>query len=132
MAGVDNVGQVLAVAIAVTAMISAGAAIGRAGVWLWQIMRRLARLADDLMGEPARGHQPARSGVLDRIGALENLVTARLDALDVAQTGVAERVAANETRLAAIEAQLRPNGGASLRDAVDRIADTASTRETAA
>jgi len=116
MAGV-NVPQVLAVAAAVTLMVGGAAAVGRAGIWLWQILRSLARLADDLMGEPARGHQPARLGVLDRLANLETMVSKRTGA----NTQLVQLVHGLSERLEAVEAQLKPNGGGSLRDAVDRL-----------
>ncbi|WP_018588271.1 hypothetical protein [Salinispora arenicola] len=59
--------------------------------------RKLARLADDLLGEPPRpGLSKGRPGLMDRVVRIEG----RLDALE----------------------ELRPNGGSSIKDQVDRIA----------
>jgi hypothetical protein len=101
---------VLACAL-ITGMVGAVYAIARVGVWLWGTLRKLSRLADDLLGEPARpGHPEATPGVLDRLTSIE----AYLRPLPLRLDGL-------EARLAAVEAQLHPNGGSSLRDAVDRL-----------
>lgn len=96
------------------AVIGALVVIGRAVVWLWAVLRKLGRLADDLTGEPPRpGFPQGRPGVLDRLTSIETMLTtvATLTAL-----------AAIEARLAAVEVQLHPDRGTSLRDAVDRLA----------
>lgn len=103
--------QLLVACALITAMLACLAGIGGALRWLWQVLRALSRLADDLTGEPARNGQEARPGLLDRLKAIEDKLQ-RLDDF--------------ERRLAALEAQLRPNGGSSLRDAVDRIEQTAA------
>lgn len=94
----------------VTAMLAALAGIGRAVQWLWTVLRKLGRLADDLIGEPpTRAHPEGRPGFLDRLSSIEDTSAAQLAALTELHQ-----------RLAAVEAQMRPNGGGSLRDAVDR------------
>lgn len=103
--------QVIQIALATAAIIGAVAALSRAAVWVAGTLRKLGRLADDLIGEPARpGHPEPTPGLLDRVATIEGHVAPlqpRLDDLD--------------RRLAAVEAELRPNGGSTLRDAVDRI-----------
>ncbi|WP_329564652.1 hypothetical protein [Kitasatospora sp. NBC_01266] len=71
---------------------------------LWRITRgarhiahRLEQIADDWAGVPARPGVPGHDGVMARLGAIER-------------------------RLGAVEHELHPNSGASLRDAVDRVA----------
>lgn len=106
--------QVLAVAVLVSAIIGAAFAVIRAAGWVTHVLRRLARLVDDLIGEPPQPGLPAgRPGVLDRLASIEGHVE-----------GVMPRLEELERRLAAVEAQLAPNGGGSLRDAVDRLAPT--------
>ncbi|NIL44021.1 hypothetical protein HCB17_25065 [Salinispora arenicola] len=59
--------------------------------------RRVSRLVDDLLGEPPRpGLLDGRPGLMARVVRIEE----RLDALE----------------------ELRPNGGSSIKDQVDRIA----------
>lgn len=71
--------------------------------------RKVSRLVDDLVGEPPRPGLPdGRPGLMTRVGRIEG----RLDALE----------------------ELRPNGGQSLKDQVDAIAqatgaDTPTTPE---
>lgn len=104
-------GQILTLCAVIVGTTTACAAVWKGGGWLLATMRKLGRLADDWTGEPARpGHPIPTPGVLDRLSMIEAHVRplqSRLDDMD--------------RRLAAVEAQLQPNGGSSLRDAVDRI-----------
>jgi hypothetical protein len=97
--------------MAVSVIIGAVGALFRISVWVGSTLRKLGRLADDLMGEPGRpGHPDPTPGLLDRVATIEGHVAPlrnRLDDLD--------------RRLAAVEAELQPNGGSTLRDAVNRI-----------
>ena len=83
-------------------------------------LRKLVHFADDWFGEPERDGVPARPGVMERISAIETDGAATRD--DV--RGLVERVDR-------VEHELRPNSGASLRDAIDRVenavADTPNT-----
>ncbi|TCO64395.1 hypothetical protein [Actinocrispum wychmicini] len=85
------------------AALGAITALTKAIARLLRLLRKLGHLADDLFGEPARDGVPARPGVMHRLHDIET------NARDIAH------------RLDAIEAELRPNSGASLRDAVDRV-----------
>jgi hypothetical protein len=58
--------------------------------------RRASRALDDILGAPARPGTEARPGMLDRMTRLE-------------------------ARVERVEAELRPNGGSSARDALDRV-----------
>lgn len=87
------------------AIVAAGAALEvlrRWGLAVIRTMRRLGRLADDLLGEPARGTEPARPGLMDRVADINR-------------------------RLADVEAvvlkELRPNGGSSIKDQVAKVAN---------
>jgi hypothetical protein len=62
----------------------------------WRVVTRTIHLLDDLRGEPERPGVPARPGVMVRLQAIT-------------------------TEMTALHAQVIPNGGASLRDAVDRV-----------
>ncbi|HEU5475703.1 MAG TPA: hypothetical protein VFV67_34110 [Actinophytocola sp.] len=60
--------------------------------------KKASNFIDDVVGEPARPGVPARPGLMDRVQAVEK-------------------------RLTAIEHELHPNSGTSLRDQVDAIRD---------
>ncbi len=88
-----------------TLAIWSAAAVGIAGAaaLLWRATRGLRRLGrrvdefiDDWSGEAARPGVPARPGVMARLATIEQ-------------------------RAAAIEHELHPNSGGSLRDAIDRV-----------
>jgi len=91
-------GETVAGLLLAAAIIGAFIVIGKAAVWLIVVMRKFARLVDDLTGEPPRPGAPeGRPGMLDRLASIE-------------------------ARVAKVEQQMEPNGGLSLRDAVDRLA----------
>jgi hypothetical protein len=101
--------QAFAVAVWITGILVALATIGAAIRWGWQILTKLARLADALLGEPPGPGAPnGRPGVLDRMASMDETIS-RMD-----------------ERLSFLEQQMRPNGGSSLRDTVDRIAASAA------
>ncbi|MDQ3578180.1 MAG: hypothetical protein M3443_11395 [Actinomycetota bacterium] len=66
-------------------------------------VRKLFNFVDDVAGEAARPGVEARPGLMDRAGSMEKML------------------ADHGRRLAAIEHELKPNSGSSLRDAVDRV-----------
>ncbi len=97
--------QATQTALWLAAFLVALGVIGRAVQWLWVTLSKVARLADGLLGEPSGPDgKPGRPGVLERMAAIEELMRAQDD------------------RLRCLEAQMRPNGGNSLRDTIDRIA----------
>jgi hypothetical protein len=72
--------------------------------WGWRIARRVSHFLDDYSGQPARDGLPERPGVMARLQSVEELV-------------------------AKVVAETTPNGGKSLRDAVNRTAaDVADIR----
>ncbi|MFG2056698.1 hypothetical protein ACGFI9_22010 [Micromonospora sp. NPDC048930] len=94
---------ILKIAAAVTAVVAAIAALGKAAAWLWRRSRQLGHLLDDVLGEPARGDQPARPSLMARVAGIE------------------DRLAVVEKSAAVIEHEVKPNGGRSLKDQVTRI-----------
>ncbi|MDM4722742.1 hypothetical protein QTQ03_25250 [Micromonospora sp. WMMA1363] len=80
------------------AVIGAAAEVLRRTVgWMIRTVRKLSRLADDLLGEPPSPEYPeGRPGLMGRLARIES----RLDALE----------------------ELRPDGGRSIKDQVGRIA----------
>ena len=72
-------------------------------------VRRAVHLIDDLLGEPARGDQPARLGVLGQLA------------------GLREQLACMDRRMLAVERELSPNGGSSMQDRVAAIAAAITT-----
>lgn len=104
----STMAQVIAGLLLTAAILGALAGIGKAVLYVFNVLRRFNRWLDDWEGEPPRPGFPAgRPGVLDRIALIESRV---------------ERMPAVEERLERLEAQMMPNGGGSLRDAVDRTA----------
>lgn|SRR5215831_469226 len=98
--------QIVGGLLLAAAIIAALGVIGKGLVWLYGVMRKLNQLLDDLAGEPPRpGFPDGRPGLF-----------ARLESIEGKQADVV-------ARLAAVEAQLAPNGGGSLRDAVDRVVE---------
>jgi hypothetical protein len=71
--------------------------------WLHRSMRKMVTLAEDLLGEQGRPGVAPRPGVMERLAGIEG------------------RFGKVETRLSSIEAELHPNGGTTVRDALDRI-----------
>ncbi|WP_062215714.1 hypothetical protein [Streptomyces sp. NBRC 109706] len=86
-----------------TAVCALLAGLWRAGRAAIRTAARLDDLADDWRGTPERPGVPARPGVLERIAGIEQCT---------------ERIAGRLTR---VEEELHPNGGGSLRDAVNRV-----------
>lgn len=84
-----------AVAVAASAVTVAGA-VGYATRRALRGLRKLGRLTDRVLGVPADGDTPARPGLLAQVDKL---------AADVA----------------GLTAEMRPNGGSTLRDAVNRV-----------
>ncbi len=82
---------------------------GKGVHWMIRTLRKVGRLVDDVLGAPAHGTQPARSSLMDRLGAVED-----------GQQELCRRVAA-------VEAAVHPNGGTSMADAVSRIARAVGT-----
>jgi hypothetical protein len=109
-------GETVAGILAGAAIIAALVVIGRSVAWLTGVLRKLSHLVDDLTGEPARPGFQGRPGLLVRVTSIE----AGQEAIEAGQISSGERLTAVEKRLAAVEAQLRPNGGGTFRDAVDQ------------
>jgi len=86
--------------VGVLALIGAGWRAARAAA---RVVGRVDDLVDDWKGTPARSGVPARPGLMARVAAIE------------------EQTAQIADRVTAIEHELHPNSGASLRDAVDRV-----------
>ena len=77
-----------------SAVVGLGAWIGR---WAWRILSRTTRFLDDFFGEPSHDGLPPKPGVMARLEVLTEDVNR-------------------------VRNQVIPNGGSSLRDAVDRVA----------
>jgi hypothetical protein len=82
----------LAIAGGVVTVLAALTALGQLGRWVWRTARKLGHLVDDLAGEPARDGHPARPSLMARVTTLE------------------ERTA-----------ELKPNGGGSIKDQINRM-----------
>lgn len=101
--------QIVAGVITAAAVIAALGVIGRASYWMYRFFGKWNRFLDDVLGEPPRpGFPDGRPGLFDRLASIEAMV---------------EKLPEMDERLAKVEAQLGPNGGGSLRDVVDRVAE---------
>jgi hypothetical protein len=78
--------------VAVAGVLVALGGIGAAIRWLVVQLRKIGHLADDLLGEPARPGHAARPGLMDRVKTLEDRT-----------------------------AELKPNGGGSIKDQITRV-----------
>lgn len=93
----------LQVAGAITVVGGAGAVLYGGARWANARWRRVAEFLDDWNGEPARPGFPGRPGMPERLSTVE--VTA----------------AAIRAEVSTIRAEVTPNGGGSMKDAVGRI-----------
>ncbi len=109
---------VLGAAGAVTVVLAAAAAVWRAVSWVHRRMRQIVRLVDDLAGEPGRPGVARRPGLMERVARIETLQREHGERLERGD----RRFDAIDDQLAAIDAELRPNHGSSLRDQVDAVA----------
>lgn len=83
---------------------------------VFPVSGRLVHLIDDLAGEAARPGVPARPGLMERVASVE-----------LAVREVREKVVVVDGRLDVVEfatAQLLPNNGSHLADAVNRVEKT--------
>lgn len=97
----------------VAGVISSVTVIVVACVAVWRrVLRPLAVLAEDWIGEPERR---GPSGVV----------------VAAARPGVMERLAELERQMSAIHKEMHPNGGSSLRDAVNKLLAESATRSAA-
>lgn len=110
--------DLVGICIGVSAIVGAGFAVWKLGKATFLGLRRVMRFIDDMTGEPARPGADERPGVLARLGKIEDNLT---DVRDVKAAVQEIRLTLADIipRLAAVEAELKPNGGNSLRDAVD-------------
>lgn len=104
--GVSFVDQAVVWSIAAAALITAAGLLWRGTRGFRSMARRIEAFADDWGGCPERPGVPGRPGVMERLDGIER------------QT---QHIPELEQRLARIEHEMRPNSGASLRDAVDRL-----------
>lgn len=103
-----DLGTFVAACATISVILAALYGCGKLFLWCWTNGRRLARLIDDLTGEPGRAGMPdGRPGVFDRMYRFEQ----RLNMID-------ELTA----KVEAIEREMKPNGGGSMRDKIDVIA----------
>lgn len=98
---------------AAAAVVTLGTAVGvtvAGGRWCRARWRRVSDFLDDWNGEPARPGFAGRPGVPERLATVEATMTA------------------TAAEVATIRAEVTPNGGGSMKDAVGRI--DARTRQT--
>lgn len=93
----------LAIAGGIVVVGGAATVVWRATRLAIRTSRKISDLYDDWKGEPGRAGVPGRPGVMERLQRGE------------------ERQEATEQNVEKILAQLHPNGGGSLRDALDRV-----------
>jgi hypothetical protein len=96
------VNHVTSLAATIAGIVAGLTALGWLVQKAWRGIRSVGYLLDDLRGEPARPGVPARPGIMDRLAAVES-------------------------DMARVRAEVTPNGGGSMKDSVGRI--EASLRE---
>jgi hypothetical protein len=106
-AALEPTGTLAAVILAVAGVL---ALLGRLARRVRTTLRRLREFLDDWQGVPARPGVAGRAGVLAQIGELRDGLTCATERLDKI-----------EASTSTVKAQLTNNGGASVKDAIDRI-----------
>lgn len=107
-----DLGTFLAACAAVTLMLGTVFGLAKLAVFLWRFVRKINQFIDDLNGQPARpGISEERPGMLARMFQFERR-----------QRDLMNNLRALVERVGAIEAELKPNGGGSMRDTIEAIA----------
>lgn len=107
-----DLGTFLAACAAVTLMLGTVFGLAKLSLFLWRFVRKINQFIDDLNGQPARpGISEERPGMLARMYQFER----RQRELMNGQKSLLDRVGA-------IEAEMKPNGGGSMRDTIEAIA----------
>ena len=94
--GIAGVDQLVVWSVAAAAIAGALALLWRLTRGARRVLARMDEFADDWAGTPGRPGVPGHDGVMARLGGIEE-------------------------RLGAVEHELRPNSGSSMRDAIDRV-----------
>jgi hypothetical protein len=94
--GIVAVDDLVIWSVALTAIAGSAALLWRLTRGVRRLLSRLDEFVDDWQGTPGRPGVPGHEGVMARLCGIED-------------------------RLAAVEHELHPNSGGSLRDAVDRV-----------
>lgn len=101
--------------ISAAAVVTALVVLWRAALGLWRFARRVGYFLDDWNGSIARPGQSARPGAMERLASVETHMGRMCD-----------RLGQVEEKVGAIDHEMHPNSGTSLRDAVNRIEARAS------
>lgn len=113
-----EIGKHAAAVVAICGVTTLAWKVGRG---LIRTMRKLGRLADEVLGD---GDQ--RQGWGRRLAAIEGLGRTNASRL----TAIESRVSGMEARIGEVVDEVRPNGGSSMRDQINRIEEaTGATRE---
>lgn len=92
-----------------------GGPLGAAAIW--KIMRNTRQMAEDWRGEPARPGVAARPGVMER-----------LLSLDTGQSELRSEQVIIREQLEVVHHEVRPNGGASIKDQLTRLDESDASR----
>lgn len=114
----DRVQLVSTVLGSILAALGIIAAVWKGGRAIARFMRRVYDFLDQWNGEPAKDGEPARPGV-----------PARLAALEVGQRETRAAVQAVRTEVQQVKGELKPNGGTTLRDGLNRIEEHLGTTQ---
>lgn len=101
----------LTIAAAITVLLGALTGLGKAGSWVSGRLKKIDRFLEEWNGDEARPGWPERPGVMKRLADLEQEVKTMKD------------------ELAKVSHEVKPNGGGSMRDSINRMESHLNTTE---
>lgn len=111
----DDAGFLASVVVVGTAFLGLVAVIGRKG---FKGARRVAHFLNDFNGTPARPGVDAQPGVMARLQRLDE----NQGAANLSRAAITRRLDDMQPKVNRIHYEMRPNGGDSINDKIDRVA----------
>lgn len=116
--GVD----IVPLALGITVVIGCLVAVGKFTKAAVAAGRKLSRVIDELVGEPAEYNRPAKPGLVEKV---DGLVEGQAVVVET-QGEHTDELAKLRAEIETVKHELFPNSGLSLRDAVDRLERTST------